>query len=120
MNIYILFIPWIILFFLPVIVFIYKAAKAGRIECEKEMKRQADMRMKQLKEAARQAAKEHDAQIKKAAAAAPAGSVPKRGPGRPRKNPEQRPEIISKPAAPAALEPLQVTCTPEQFAAWII
>lgn len=122
---WILFLPAVICFALPVLNILYQSAKASRAEKAKEEQRRRAAEIKQVQQAAKQAARERAAEIKAAAKQKKTtGSTTKRRPGRPRKNPaEQRHETISAVKAPAAKAerpaPLPTSCTPEQFTAWI-
>lgn len=123
---YLLYLPAVIFFSLPIINLLVQESKAKKEARQKEERRRAAAEMKAAEKARRDAKKERAAELKKAERE----SKPKRKPGRPRKNPAaQRPETILKtntPAAPvrasdpvAMPAPLPTSCTPEQFAAWI-
>ena len=131
------FIPAVVFFALPVVNILYQSAKASAAAKAAEEQRRRATEIKQVQQAAKQAAKERAAEMKKAEKEKrSAGSKPKRKPGRPRKSqPAQRTESILeineaemqkpvidtdkpdwKPEKPA---PLPTACTLEQFAAWI-
>lgn len=131
-----LYVPAILFFALPIINLIYQSAKASAAAKAKEEQRRRDAEIKQVQQAAKQAARERAAEMKKAAKEKPAGSEAKRKPGRPRKNPPvELPENIlniqdaeasalvragdTPDRKPEKAAPLPTSCTLEQFAAWI-
>ena len=131
------FIPAVVFFALPVINILYQSAKARAAAKASEEQRRRAAEIKQVQQAAKQAARERAAEMKKAEKEKrSAGSKPKRKPGRPRKSqPTQRMEFIleineveaqepvidvNKPdRQPEKPTPLPTACTLDQFAAWI-
>ena len=131
---FLLYLPAVIFFLLPVVNILYQSAKVNRAAKASEEKRRRAAEIKAVEAAAKQAAKERAAEIKWAEKE----MVPpeKKRPGRPWKNPPvELPENILniqdvEAYAPAragdALDrklekaaPLPTSCTLEQFAAWI-
>ena len=127
---YLLYLPALFFFCLPIVNILVQERKAKAAAREKEECRCAAAELKAAEKAKRDAARERASELKKTSKEVTKEATPKRKPGRPRKNPaEQRSETISKVkqcAAPVrvadltgAPAPLPTSCTPEQFAAWI-
>ena len=131
---FLLYLPAVIFFLLPVVNILYQSAKVNRAAKAREEKRRRAAEIKAVKAAEKQAAKERAAEIKRAEKEMV--SPEKKRPGRPRKNsPVKLPENILniqdvEAYAPAragdALDrklekaaPLPTSCTLEQFAAWV-
>ena len=131
---YLLYVPALVFFMLPVAYLFYRSAKAKAAARSREKNRRCTAELRQAEKEAKQAERERAAERKREKDAA--GSVQKRKPGRPRKNPSvERREIISSeqeqttPAPvpadnipdrlPERPAPLPTSCTLEQFAAWI-
>ena len=131
---FLLYLPAVFFFLLPVVNIVYQSAKANRAAKTSEEKRRRASEIKSAEAAAKKAAKEHAAEIKKAENEKV--SVEKNRPGRPRKNPPvELPENIlniqdagtSAPVLagdasdrkPEKAAPLPTSCTLEQFAAWV-
>ena len=129
---YLLYLPALFFFSLPIINLLVKEHAAKRAQKAKEEQRRADAETRQVKAAVQQAARERAAEIKKAEKE----SAPRRQPGRPRKNPPvELPENILniqdvEATAPVCsgivpdrrqekAAPLPTSCTLGQFAAWI-
>lgn len=131
---FLLYLPAVIFFLLPVVNILYQSAKVNRAAKAREEKRRRAAEIKAVKAAEKQAAKERAAEIKRAEKEMV--SPEKKRPGRPRKNsPVELPENIlniqdtetSAPVRaggvpdrkPEKAAPLPTSCTLEQFAAWI-
>lgn len=131
---FLLYLPAVIFFLLPVVNILYQSAKVNRAAKASEEKRRRAAEIKAVEAAAKQAAKERAAEIKRVEKE----MVPpeKKRPGRPRKNPPvELPENIlniqdaeaSAPVRagdapdrkPEKAAPLPTSCTLDQFAAWI-
>lgn len=131
---FLLYLPAVIFFLLPVVNILYQSAKVNRAAKASGEKRRRAAEIKAVEAAAKQAAKERAAEIKRAEKE----MVPpeKKRPGRPRKNPPvELPENIlniqdaeaSAPVRagdapdrkPEKAAPLPTSCTLDQFAAWI-
>lgn len=131
---FLLYLPAVIFFLLPVVNILYQSAKVNRAAKAREEKRRRAAEIKAVEAAEKQAAKERAAETKRAEKEMV--SPEKRRPGRPRKNqPVELPENIlniqdaetSVPVRsdsgldrkPERAAPLPTSCTLEQFAAWI-
>lgn len=131
---FLLYLPAVIFFLLPVANILYQSAKINRAAKASEEKRRRAAEIKAVETAAKQAAKERAAEIKRAEKEMV--SPGKKRPGRPRKNPPvELPENIlniqdaevSAPVRtsdapdrkPEKAAPLPTSCTLDQFAAWI-
>ena len=131
---FLLCLPAVIFFLLPVVNILYQSAKINRAAKASEEKRRRAAEIKAVEAAAKQAAKERAAEIKRAEKEMV--SPGKKRPGRPRKNPPvELPENIlniqdveaSAPVRtgdasdrkPEKAAPLPTSCTLDQFAAWI-
>ena len=131
---FLLYLPAVIFFLLPVINIVYQSAKVNRAAKASEEKRRRASEIKSAEAAAKKAAKEHAAEIKRAENEKV--SVEKNRPGRPRKNPpvELLENILNIQDAeasapvragyvpdrePEKAAPLPTSCTLDQFAAWI-
>ena len=117
---YLLYLPAILCFVLPVLNIIYQDTKARRATRVKEEQRRRAAEIKQIEQAAKQAARERAAEIKRAERQkAAAGSETRRKPGRPRKSSATIPAKNTTAGNTCQPAPLPTSCTPEQFAAWI-
>lgn len=131
---FLLYLPAVIFFLLPVINVLYQSVKIRRAAKANEEKRRRAAETKAVEAAAKQAEKDRAAEIKRAEREKALSE--KKRPGRPRKNPPvELPENIltiqdAEVSAPVRagntsdrkLEkpaPLPTSCTLEQFAAWI-
>ena len=131
---FLLFLPAVIFFLLPILNILYQSAKIKRAQKQAEEKRRRAAETKAVEAAVKQAEKERAAEIKRAKQEKVLAE--KKRPGRPRKNPPvelpeniltiQNAEVSAPVRAgnapdrkPEKAAPLPTSCTLEQFAAWI-
>ena len=131
---FLLYLPAVIFFLLPILNILYQSAKIKRAQKQAEEKRRRASETKAVEAAVKQAEKERAAEIK--GAKQEKVLAEKKRPGRPQKNPPvelpeniltiQNAEVSAPVRAgnapdrkPEKAAPLPTSCTLEQFAAWI-